>query len=73
MQIDAGLIQEADVLNKAMAVVDTFLAGKHMTFKLDREEYALPILKVREINGLMDITRLPKAPECIRGVINLRG
>jgi hypothetical protein len=33
------------------------LAGKYMTFKLADEEYGLAILKVREIIGLMDITR----------------
>jgi purine-binding chemotaxis protein CheW len=49
------------------------LAGKYMTFKLAKEEYALEILKVREIIGLMDITRVPRMPEFIRGVINLRG
>jgi len=49
------------------------LAGKYMTFKLAGEEYALEILKVREIIGLMDITRVPRIEEHIRGVINLRG
>jgi purine-binding chemotaxis protein CheW len=49
------------------------LAGKYMTFKLAKEEYALEILKVREIIGLMDITRVPRTREYIRGVINLRG
>jgi purine-binding chemotaxis protein CheW len=49
------------------------LAGKYMTFKLADEEYGLQILKVREIIGLMDITRVPRTPEHVRGVINLRG
>ena len=49
------------------------LAGKYMTIKLANEEYGLQILKVREIIGLMDITRVPCAREFIRGVINLRG
>jgi purine-binding chemotaxis protein CheW len=49
------------------------LAGKYMTFKLAREEYGLEILKVREIIGLMDITRVPKTDDFISGVINLRG
>ncbi len=49
------------------------LAGKYMTFKLSHEEYGLEILKVREIIGLMDITRVPRTPEFVRGVINLRG
>ncbi len=49
------------------------LAGKYLTFRLDREEYGLEILKVREIIGLMGITRVPRTPHYIRGVINLRG
>ena len=49
------------------------LAGKYMTFKLGDEEYGLGILRVREIIGLMDITRVPRTREFIRGVINLRG
>jgi purine-binding chemotaxis protein CheW len=49
------------------------LAGKYMTFKLADEEYGLEILKVREIIGLMDITRVPCTSGFIRGVINLRG
>ena len=49
------------------------LAGKYLTFILEAEEYGIEILKVREIIGLMDITEVPRTPECIRGVINLRG
>ncbi|MCP4704816.1 MAG: chemotaxis protein CheW [candidate division Zixibacteria bacterium] len=48
-------------------------AGKYLTFRLDNEEYGLEILKVREIIGLMDITSVPKTPEYVRGIINLRG
>lgn len=49
------------------------LAGKYMAFKLAQEEYALEILKVREIIGLMQITHVPRTEPHIRGVINLRG
>lgn len=49
------------------------LAGKFMTFQLAREEYGLEILKVREIIGLMEITRVPRTRDFVRGVINLRG
>ena len=49
------------------------LAGKYMTFKLANEEYGLEILKVREIIGFMNVTRVPCTREFIRGVINLRG
>ncbi|HOW19827.1 MAG TPA: chemotaxis protein CheW [Phycisphaerae bacterium] len=49
------------------------LGGKYLTFGLAGEEYGLEILKVREIIGMMDITAVPRTPEFVRGVINLRG
>lgn len=48
-------------------------AGKYLTFALDTEEYAVPVLKVREIIKMMDITNLPQMPPYVKGVINLRG
>lgn len=57
----------------AAAELGKRLAGKYMTFQLAREEYGLEILKVREIIGLMEITRVPRTREFVRGVINLRG
>jgi purine-binding chemotaxis protein CheW len=56
-----------------VAALAAQLAGKYMTFQLADEVYALEILKVREIIGLMEITRVPRASACVRGVINLRG
>lgn len=49
------------------------LGGKYLTFKLDNEEYGVEILKVREIMGLLDITKVPQTPGFVEGVINLRG
>lgn len=49
------------------------VGGKFLTFFLAEEAYGLEILKVHEIIGLMPITRVPRTPEFIRGVINLRG
>src|SRR5512143_3570338 len=49
------------------------LGGKYLTFRLDNEEYGAEILKVREIIGLMDVTKAPQTPDFIEGVINLRG
>jgi purine-binding chemotaxis protein CheW len=49
------------------------LGGKYLTFKLGPEEYGLEILKVQEIIKMMEITRIPRMPEFMRGVINLRG
>lgn len=48
-------------------------AGKYLTFALGAEEYGLPVLKVREIIKVMDITHVPQMPPHVRGVINLRG
>lgn len=48
-------------------------AGKYLTFLLGAEHYAVPVLKVREIIRLCDITPVPRMPEHIKGVINLRG
>ena len=48
-------------------------SGKFLTFFLAGEEYGLEILKVHEILGMLPITRIPRAPDFIRGVINLRG
>jgi purine-binding chemotaxis protein CheW len=47
--------------------------SKYLTFRLAAEEFGVAILKVREIIGLMDITAVPRAPQHVRGVINLRG
>jgi purine-binding chemotaxis protein CheW len=44
-----------------------------VTFKLGSEEFAVDILKVQEINKMMNITKIPNAPAFIEGVINLRG
>lgn len=47
--------------------------GKYLTFVLAKEEYGIPILKVREIIKLLEITSIPKTPGYIKGVVNLRG
>jgi len=47
--------------------------GKYLSFVLGGEEYGLEILKVQEIIGIMDVTRVPRTPGYVRGVINLRG
>lgn len=44
-----------------------------LTFTLGNEEYGVDILKVQEIRGYDTVTRLPDAPDYIKGVINLRG
>lgn len=46
---------------------------KLLTFSLGSEGYGISILKIKEIIGMMDITPVPRTPEFIKGVINLRG
>ncbi len=59
--------------DSASATATSSRAGKYLTFFLAGEEYGLEILKVSEIIGLQPITRVPRMPEFVRGVINLRG
>lgn len=42
-------------------------------FKIGEEEFGVDIIKVQEINRMVDITRVPNAPFFVEGVINLRG
>jgi purine-binding chemotaxis protein CheW len=49
------------------------IAGKYLTFSLAAEDFGLEILRVREIIGLQEITPVPRTPEFVKGVINLRG
>jgi purine-binding chemotaxis protein CheW len=44
-----------------------------VSFHLGEEEYGIDILKVQEINRMLDVTRVPNAPPFVEGVINLRG
>lgn len=48
-------------------------ARQFLTFTVDREEYGVDIMTVREIKGWTETTRLPNAPDFMRGVMNLRG
>lgn len=48
-------------------------AGKYLSFHLGQEEYAIQVLKVREIVKLQHITGVPETRAELKGVINLRG
>lgn len=51
----------------------TGTGGEFLSFALGEEHYGVDILKVQEIRGYDSVTRLPDAPDYIKGVINLRG
>lgn len=58
----------AEVLKEADVAV-----GKYLTFVLADESYGIEILRVQEIVGLLPVTRVPRMPASIAGVVNLRG
>ena len=62
----------AEAMNQAVKVMAD-REGKYLTFALGEEEYGISILKIREIIGIMPITSVPRTPEFVKGVINLRG
>ena len=44
-----------------------------ISFAIGQDQYGVDIMAVREIKGWSDITHLPKQPDYVRGVLNLRG
>jgi purine-binding chemotaxis protein CheW len=48
-------------------------SGKYMTFRLDTENYGVEILKVIELIGYVEVTRVPGTASSVRGLLNLRG
>jgi purine-binding chemotaxis protein CheW len=62
----------AEKMDQAVKAI-TDKEGKYLTFTLANEEYGIGILKIREIIGMMPITSVPRTPEFVKGVINLRG
>ena len=53
---------------------DAVAGERHLvTFALDGEEFGIPVVRVREVIRVSEITRVPQAPPHVRGVTNLRG
>jgi purine-binding chemotaxis protein CheW len=57
----------------AGAAARTSASIQFISFAIGDNQYGVDIMAVREIKGWSDITRLPKQPEYVRGVLNLRG
>lgn len=47
--------------------------NRFLTFFVDEEQYGIDISKIKEIIAPIAITHIPKTPEFVKGVINLRG
>jgi purine-binding chemotaxis protein CheW len=46
---------------------------KYLSFHVGPEEFAIGVLSVREIMGVLEITAVPQTPQYVKGIINLRG
>ena len=64
-------MMETGLTNPATAA--TAHPQEFLTFRLGSEEYGIDILKVQEIRGYDQVTRIANAPAFIKGVVNLRG
>lgn len=65
-------------MQESISSIDTIasLAGagrEYLTFSVGDDDYACDILSVQEIRAMSRITPIPNAPECVLGVMNLRG
>lgn len=56
-----------------MSVAGITETTQYLTFKLGDEIFALDVAKVREILDFTTVTKVPRTPDFMRGVINLRG
>lgn len=56
-----------------MTVAGITHTTQYLTFKLDEEVFSLDISKVREVLDFTTVTKVPRTPDFMRGVINLRG
>ena len=54
-------------------MADDITASQYLTFSLDKEQFAVDIRKVREVLEFSSVTKVPRTPDFMRGVINLRG
>lgn len=61
-----GMMEKLDVQTDAVT-------REYLTFRLGDEEYGIDILKVQEIRGYENPTRIAQAPHFLKGVVNLRG
>ncbi|HZP13885.1 MAG TPA: chemotaxis protein CheW [Nevskiaceae bacterium] len=66
-------MQTASSTAPGSGAAQAIAANEYLTFTLGAEEYGVDILKVQEIRGYDTVTRIPDAPDFIKGVINLRG
>jgi len=60
-------------MERIMSVTTIVEVKPYLTFTLDDELFSVEVSKVREVLDYTNITKIPRTPEYMRGVINLRG
>ncbi|HJT18905.1 MAG TPA: chemotaxis protein CheW [Nitrospira sp.] len=77
MIVEEHAARSADQMAKVGAVATNGGIGgdlcQFVTCRIANEEFAFDVLCVQEINRMVEVTRVPKAPFFVEGVINLRG
>ena len=68
--LGAGQTGQAELADAARA---TAFPTQLISFAIGDDQYGVDIMAVREIKGWTDITPLPRQPDYVRGVLNLRG
>ncbi len=68
MDLVLSISQKERIMDVSTTTIDQYL-----TFKLDQEVFAIDIAKVREVLDFTTVTKVPRTPDYMRGVINLRG
>jgi purine-binding chemotaxis protein CheW len=67
------MMQAANAATVAGSLEAALAAHEFLAFTLGKEEYGIHILKVQELRGYEEPTRIANAPDFIKGVVNLRG
>jgi len=68
-------MSETQAVNETLEAITSIDDGseQYLTFLLGEEEYGVEILRVQEIKGWDQVTRIPNSPHYLCGVLNLRG
>ena len=66
-------MMQTNATPSASTVDEAISAHEFLAFTLGKEEYGIHILKVQELRGYEEPTRIANAPDFIKGVVNLRG
>ena len=76
-QVASVPIESAPIGSAALGIASTTRAGgvplQLISFAIGDDQYGVDIMAVREIKGWTDVTHLPRQPDYVRGVLNLRG